>query len=67
MKKNMGIADRIIRTTIAIVLGSLIVTRNISGAWSIVSGVFAVMLLLTSATGWCPGYKPFGVSTKRTK
>jgi hypothetical protein len=67
MTKNMGIADRIIRTIIAVILGILILTGNISGIWGIILGTFAIILLLTSAIGWCPLYKPLGISTKRAQ
>jgi len=52
MMKNRGIADRIIRTIIALILGILIITGNISGTWDIILGAFAIILLLTSAIGW---------------
>ena len=29
-------------------------------------GAFVVLLLVTSATGVCPGYIPFGISTLRS-
>ena len=65
MTKNMGSADRIIRTIIAVIFAILIVTGKISGFWSVLLGIFAVILILTSAIGWCPLYKPFGFTTKR--
>ncbi|MBE0427731.1 MAG: DUF2892 domain-containing protein [Nitrospirae bacterium] len=67
MTKNMGISDRIIRTIIAVILGILVITGNIYGTWGIILGAFAIILLLTSAIGWCPLYKPFGISTRKTK
>lgn len=66
MTQNMGNADRIIRTIIAVIFGILIATGKISGLWSVLLGVFAIILILTSAIGWCPLYKPFGFTTKRT-
>jgi len=65
--KNMGFADRILRTIIAVILGILIVTGKISGTLAFISGAFAVILLFTSSIGWCPLYKPFGISTKKNK
>jgi hypothetical protein len=66
MTQNMGNADRIIRTIIAVIFGILIATGKISGFWSVLLGFFAIILILTSAIGWCPLYKPFGFTTKRT-
>jgi len=67
MTKNMGSADRIIRTIVAVVLAALVITGNITGLWAVLLGFFAVILILTSAIGWCPAYKPFGFSTRRPK
>lgn len=63
MKKNMGIMDRAIRAFAALVIAVLYFTGSISGTAAIVLGVFAVILLLTSVTGVCPLYGPFGIST----
>ena len=63
MKKNMGQADRVIRAIAAIGIGVLYYAGAITGTLAAVLGVFAVVLLLTSATGVCPGYMPFGIST----
>ena len=65
MTKNMGTADRLIRTLVAISIGVLILTGRISGPLAIVLGAFAVIFLLTSFFGWCPLYRPFGLSSRR--
>jgi hypothetical protein len=67
IKKNMGTEDRIIRATLAVVIVILYFTGSISGTVAAVLGVFAVVLLLTSSTGVCPGYMPFGISTMEKK
>ncbi|MFZ5907067.1 MAG: YgaP-like transmembrane domain [Nitrospirota bacterium] len=67
MTKNMGITDRIIRTIIALIFGVMVITGKTSGIWTIILGALAIILLLTSAIGWCPLYQPFRFSTKRTK
>lgn len=64
MTKNMGNADRIIRTLLAAVVGVLYFTGRISGTVAIVLLAFAVVFLVTSAFGSCPGYLPFGFSTR---
>lgn len=65
MKKNMGTADRIIRTVVALAIAALYFTGRISGTVAIVLGVVAVMFLLSSLISWCPAYAPFGLSTCR--
>ncbi len=51
MPKNMGAADRIIRTLLAIVVIVLFLTKQITGLAAIILGIFAVIFLLTSAGG----------------
>jgi DUF2892 family protein len=67
MKKNMGAADRVIRILVAIVIAALYLTSSISGVVAIVLGVVAVVFLATGATGFCPGYVPLGISTRRKR
>jgi len=64
MKKNMGTADRVIRTLVAITVGILYFTGRISGTVAIVLGVLAIVFLATSFVSWCPAYMPFGLSTR---
>jgi len=63
MIKNMGKADRLIRTVLALVVAGLYFTGRISGTLGIVLLVFAVIFLLTSLVAWCPLYMPIGLST----
>ena len=65
MKANMGTADRVIRTVVALAVAVLYFTGRISGTVAIVLGVMAVMFLVTSFVSWCPAYAPFGFSTRR--
>lgn len=64
MKKNMGTIDRIIRVVVAIVIGILYFTSQITGAAAIILGILAIVFLLTSAVSTCPLYLPFGLSTR---
>ncbi len=64
MKVNMGTIDRLIRTVLAILVGVLYFTGQISGTAAIILGILAVVFLLTSAISFCPLYLPFGISTK---
>jgi hypothetical protein len=63
MKKNMGSADRTIRVLIAALLGVLIIAGQIVGVTAAVLGILAIVLLLTSAVGFCPLYVPLKRST----
>lgn len=64
MTKNMGTADRVIRTLLALAVAGLYITGQISGTLAIVLGVFATAFVLTSLVGWCPAYRLFGFSTR---
>jgi hypothetical protein len=66
MTKNMGTADRVIRTLIALAVAALYFTGKISGTLAIVLGIVAIAFLVTSAVGWCPSYAPFGLSTRKS-
>ena len=54
MKKNMGTADRVIRTLIAIVIAILYFTGVFGGTLALILGIIAVIFLLTSLVSWCP-------------
>ena len=63
MKKNMGTADRVIRTMAAVIVALLYYYDVISGTLGIVLLVVAAVFLLTSFVSFCPLYAPFGLST----
>jgi len=65
MKKNMGTIDKAIRIVVAIVIGVLYFTGQITGTAAIILGVLAIAFLLTSIVGTCPLYLPVGLSTKK--
>jgi len=65
MKANMGPADRIIRTLIAIVIAALLIAGVIHALLAIILGIVAVVFLVTAATARCPGYVPLKVSTRK--
>jgi hypothetical protein len=62
MAKNMGSADRIIRTVLGI--GFLIAAGALGGWWWIL-GALGVVFLATSVVSTCPLYMPFGLSTRK--
>lgn len=65
MTRNMGTADRVVRTLIALAIAVLYFTDKISGTLAILLGIVAVAFVLTSLAGWCPSYLPFGLSTRK--
>ena len=67
MKKNIGVADRIIRVLIAVVLVVLYAKGIITGVLGIVLLIFAGLFVLTSLVSFCPLYLPFGIRTRKVE
>jgi len=67
MKKNMGLADKIVRILIAAVVAILFFTNVIPGTLGIILLVLAGVFVLTSLISFCPLYLPFGLSTLKKK
>lgn len=65
MKMNMGTIDRIVRIVLAVVLAVLYFTGQVTGIAAIIIAILTIVLLATSALGFCPVYAPFGFSTKK--
>jgi len=65
MTRNMGTADRVVRTLVALAIAVLYFTGQISGTLAIVLAIIAIAFVLTSSVGWCPSYLPFGLSTRK--
>lgn len=65
MKKNMSIADNVIRILITAVIAFLFFTNVISGTLGIVLLVAGAVLLLTGFISFCPIYFLFGLSTRK--
>ena len=63
IEKNMGVADRIIRSTVAAGIIAAYATGKICGKTSIGLLAFSGIFLATSAVGWCPAYAAVGVDT----
>jgi uncharacterized protein (DUF58 family) len=61
----MGMADRLIRTVLALIVLALYFTGQISGLTAIILGIFAVIFLLTSLISFCPLYVPLKLSTRK--
>jgi len=67
MKKNMGLADKIIRLIIAALVAIIYFTNVITGTLGIVLIVIAAIFVLTSFISFCPLYWPFNISTNKKK
>ena len=67
MKKNMGLADKIIRILIAAVVTILFFTNVISGTLAIILLFLSGIFILTSLLGFCPLYLPLGICTLKKK
>jgi len=65
MKKNMGTADRIIRSVTAIVFIVIYFTNVVTGWVGIGLIVLSVVFLFTSLVSFCPLYLPLGIKTSK--
>ena len=63
MKKNMGIADKVIRILIAVVIALLFYFKVITGTLGIILLIAGGVFLLTSFINFCPLYSIFGLSS----
>ncbi len=63
MKKNMGIWDRRLRVSVALLFAILYFAGVITGTWAIVLMVIAGVFLLTSIISICPLYALLGINT----
>jgi hypothetical protein len=65
-KKNMGPLDRTVRFIVGVAL--IPIGLLLLGGWQgnltgVIIAVFALLPIVTSVTGFCPLYVPFGIST----
>ncbi len=67
MKKNMGLVDRILRLSLAVVVAVLFFTKQITGTAAIVLGILAIIWIVTGFISFCPLYAPFKISTIKKK
>ena len=65
MKKNLGMADRVIRALIAVVIGILYFMGTLTGTLGIVLLIVACVLLATSVVSFCPLYRLLKLSTAK--
>ncbi len=65
MKKNMGLTDRIIRLTLAVLVAVLYFTGILNGTLGTVLLVLAVVFVFTSLISFCPLYPLFRMNTMK--
>lgn len=66
LKRNMGRLDRTLRFSVGVALipiGLFALAGWQGNLMGILVAGFALVPLVTSLTGFCPGYIPFGIST----
>ena len=64
MLQNIGGTDRIVRIVLAVLLTVGAWMAGFGSIGGIILLVLAVVMLVTSAVGFCPLYAPFGFTTK---
>ncbi len=63
MKRNIGKSDKMIRVIIAIILATLDWFKIIESEYSWALSALAIVLLISTFTGFCPLYTLFGINT----
>ena len=63
MNKNLGTADRIIRTLLAVAAAIAIISGAVTGTVAVILGIIAAVLLLTSLVSICPLYALLKITT----
>lgn len=65
MKPNMRTIDKVIRILIAITIGVLYFTHQITGIPAIVLGIISIIFIFTSLISFCPLYTLVGISSAK--
>jgi len=63
MKKNVGLADKLIRLFIAIILVTLYFGGYVTGTTGIVLLILGIVFVVTALFSWCGIYAAVGLST----
>ena len=63
MNKNVGTIDRSIRALVGIAAIAAYAMEMVAGTLGIVSLVVGIVMLGTSAIGWCPPYALLGINS----
>ncbi len=67
MNKNVGTIDRSIRAIVGIAAIAAYALGMVTGTMGIIALVVGIVMLGTSAIGWCPPYALLGISSCGTK
>jgi len=69
MKANLGKTDQVIRIririTISILIIIVVIAGIITGIMALIGVFLAILLILTSAVGYCPIYHIWNINTKK--
>lgn len=65
MKHNVGTLDRVIRGSIAVVCGYLVLSGAAGGFLAVILGIVALVMAFTAITAYCYPYKLLGINTCR--
>ena len=60
---NVGNKDKVIRTSIALILALLAYSQVLSGPWGLAALGIAFLLIATGYLRFCPLYRLFGIRT----
>lgn len=63
MKRNIGIADKVVRIVIAIIAALLFFTNTVTGTIGYIILAFGAIMLATALVNFCGLYAPFGINT----
>ncbi len=66
LRRNMGLLDRSLRFVVGVALlpvGLVALSGWHGNLVGVLVAAFALIPLVTSVTGFCPAYVPFGIST----
>jgi hypothetical protein len=64
VKQNVGRWDRIIRLVAAAIIAVLLIAGVVKGSAAIVLAILGAIFVITTFVGFCPIYRPLGISTK---
>ncbi|MCB2379213.1 DUF2892 domain-containing protein [Hymenobacter sp. BT635] len=64
MEPNLCFTDRLLRAVLAFYLVSVLIGPGLTGAW-LLGGLPILVLVWTSAVGFCPLYAWLGISSRR--
>lgn len=65
MKANLGLIDKIVRVSIAVLVTVLFFTEIFSGIIVFISLIVVAILLITSSISYCPVYGACGINTNK--